>query len=142
MEQMIPSGMVPGLVTIKDSKGKTQNVYPIDAKELISSGDYELVDNGAVEAARMSSTPLKSGRVAVAKELVVAEIVGIEGQVVIGADEKATAAAIKAGDNADSVPSTQQTAAEKKAETPAPTAEEKAGAQKLADQSKASPKAN
>lgn len=142
MEQMIPSGMVPGLVTVKDSKGKTQNVYPIDAKELITSGEYELVDNGAVEAARMSSTPLKSGRVAVAKELVVAEIVGIEGQVVIGADEKATEVAIKAGDNADFVPSTQQTSAEKKAETPKPTQSDKDGAQKLTDQQKAPAKVN
>ena len=142
MEQMIPSGMVPGLVTIVDSKGKTQNVYPIDAKELIVSGEYKLVDNGAVEAARMSSTPLKSGRVAVAADLVVAEIVGIEGQVVIGADEKQTKAAIKAGDNADNVPSTQQTAAEKKAESPAPTAAEKAGSEKLANEQKVPAKTN
>lgn len=118
MEQMLPSAMVPGLVTVKDSKGKTQNLFPIDAKELIASGEYELVDNGSAEAARLNVNPLRSGRSAAAEDLVIAEVTGIAGSVVVGADEAATKAAIKAGDNADAVRSTAQTPSQKAAETP------------------------
>lgn len=128
MEQMLPSAMVPGLVTIKDKKGKTQNVWPIDAKELIASGEYELVENGSAEAARLNVNPLRSGRAVADPDLVVAEIAGIAGGVVVAATPEDAEKLIDAGDNADRVaPTADETrttkstekAPEKPAEKPA-----------------------
>lgn len=115
-ENMIPSAMVPGLVTIRglkgDHKGKTQNVYPVDAKELIASGDYELVENGAVEVARLAATPLRSGLASgIPPEHLVAEISGIEGRVIVAENEAERDKVREAGDNADSVPANKGTTA-------------------------------
>lgn len=86
-ETLVPSAMVPGLVTVKGKDGKQQNVYPIDAKELINSGEFELVENGAIEAARMAATPLRSGMAAgIPGDNVVVEVSGIEGRVVATSD--------------------------------------------------------
>lgn len=88
-ETLLPAAMVPGLVTVEDSKGNQRNVFPIDAKEMISSGDYELVENGAVEAARMAATPLRSGMAAgIPSDQIVAEVSGIAGMVVAHDDPK------------------------------------------------------
>jgi hypothetical protein len=104
-ENMIPSAMVPGLVTIEDEKGRRQNVYPVDAKELINSGEYTLVENGAVEAARIAATPLRSGMAAgIPSDQIVAEISGVAGRVVMADSPKEADAAQKAGENADNVP--------------------------------------
>lgn len=106
MEQLLPSAMVPGLVTIKDKKGKTQNVWPIDAKELIAGGEYTLVDNGSAEAARMNVNPLRSGRAVADPDLIIAEVAGIAGSVVVAATPEEAEKVIEAGDNADRVAST------------------------------------
>ncbi len=88
-ETLLPAAMVPGLVTIKDKKGQMQNVYPIDAKELLASGDFELVENGAIEAARMAATPLRSGMASgIPSENIIAEVAGIEGRIVASSDPK------------------------------------------------------
>lgn len=102
MEQMIPSGMIPGLVTIKGKDGKLQNVWPIDAKELITSGEYELVENGSVEAARLNANPFRGQPIA-NPEVVVAEIAGIGGGIITAANEAETKKIIASGDNADEV---------------------------------------
>ena len=104
-ENLLPSAMVPGLVTIKGKDGKTQNVYPVDAKELIASGDYELVDNGAIEAARLAATPLRSGAAAgIPDDLIIAEVSGIEGRMVTAGDAKAAQAAKDESDDAEPKP--------------------------------------
>lgn len=100
-EQMIPSGMVPGLITVKKKDGTMQNLWPIDAKELLASGDAELVENGAVEASRINANPLRSGRISTQAEQTVAEITGIGGKVIVAEDAKAAEKAIKAGDSAE-----------------------------------------
>lgn len=106
-ENLLPSAMVPGLVTIKGKNGKTQNVYPVDAKELIASGEYELVDNGAIEAARLAATPLRSGAAAgIPDDMIVAEVTGIEGRVVTAGDAKEAQALKDAGDSEEAKPST------------------------------------
>jgi hypothetical protein len=92
-ETLLPAAMVPGLVTVEDKKGKQENVFPIDAKERLASGDYKLVDNGAIEAARMAATPLRSGMAAgIPSDMVVAEVSGIEGRVVTSDDAEAVRA--------------------------------------------------
>lgn len=89
-ETLLPTAMVPGLVTVKDKEGRLQNVWPIDAKELINSGDFELVENGAIEAARMTANPLRSDRArGLQAGAVAAEVTGIAGAVVVAEDEKA-----------------------------------------------------
>lgn len=101
-ENLLPSAMVPGLVTVEDKDGNKQNVYPIDAKEMIRSGDYTLVENGAVEAARMAATPLRSGMAAgIPSDQIVAEVSGIAGMVVTGVDAKTTEAIIDSAAGAD-----------------------------------------
>jgi hypothetical protein len=91
-ENLLPSAMVPGLVTIEDKDGNRQNVHPIDAKELIRSGDYTLVENGAVEAARIAATPLRSGMAAgIPDDMVVTEVSGIAGAVVTASPDEAQA---------------------------------------------------
>lgn len=101
-ENLLPSAMVPGLITIEDSKGRRQNVYPIDAVELIRGGDYKLVENGAIEAARMAATPLRSGMASgIPSDQIVAEVSGVEGRVVAAATPEAAAEIIEAGNSAD-----------------------------------------
>lgn len=124
-ENLLPSAMVPGLVTIKDKDGKTQNVFPIDAKELLRSGDYELVDNGALEAARMNANPLRSGRSAASPEMTVVEVTGREGRVIASSDPKEVDRLREAGDSADARADPSLAAAEEKP-TPAKAAPAKA----------------
>lgn len=133
-EQLLPSAMVPGLVTIEDKDGKQKNVYPVDAKELINSGDYTLVENGSVEAARIAATPLRSGMAAgIPDGLIVAEISGIEGRVLIADTEENRDKILKMGANADAVPS--------KMEDPKTRAEHEAsaGSDKKAEERKPAP---
>lgn len=105
-ENLLPSAMVPGLVTIEDKDGKRQNVYPVDAKELIQSGEYTLVENGAVEAARMAATPLRSGMASgIPDDQIIAEISGIEGRIVAASTPEAAKEAIEAGNSPDAKPS-------------------------------------
>jgi hypothetical protein len=89
-ETLIPAAMVPGLVTVEDKDGKQHNVFPIDAKEMLASGEYSLVENGAIEAARMAATPLRSGMAAgIPSDMIVAEISGVEGRIVASEDAEA-----------------------------------------------------
>jgi hypothetical protein len=135
-EGMLPSAMVPGLVTIEDKKGKRQNVYPVDAKELINSGDFKLVENGAIEAARLAATPLRSGMAAgIPDEHIVAEVSGIEGRVVIAEDEKARDKIVEAGANDGDVPPAKGTAS-LSAEEAAQAKEKESAAQPKSDAEK------
>jgi hypothetical protein len=101
-ETLIPASMVPGLVTIEDGEGNRKNVYPIDAKELLASGEFTLVENGAIEASRMAATPLRSGYASgIPSEQIIAEISGVEGRILAAADEDAAAEVKEAGDSPD-----------------------------------------
>ncbi len=102
-ETLIPASMVPGLITIEDVvTGAKKNVYPIDAKDLIVSGEFTLVENGAVEAARMAATPLRSGYASgIPSDQIIAEIAGVEGRVVAAATPEAAAKAIEDGNSPD-----------------------------------------
>jgi len=131
MEQMIPSAMVPGLVTISDKKGAMQNVFPIDALELIKSGEYTLVENGAVEAARMNANPLRSSHFGTNPDFVVAEVTGIAGAVIVAATEKSAEDIIAAGDQPDAVTEAAEAAA--KAAADKLEADKKAAAAKAAE---------
>lgn len=102
-EQLIASAMVPGLVTVKKSDGTMQNLWPIDAKELLATGEAELVENGSIEAARLNANPLRSGRSTADLSKVVAEVTGPMPAVMVAADEKTADSVKKAGDNADAV---------------------------------------
>lgn len=104
-EALIPE-IVPGLVAVEfvgkeveggPKKGAVKNVFPIDAKEMLMSREYKLVENGSVEAARLNANPLR--RVAADPRLVVTEVTGIEGQVHVAASEADAKEAIEAGDH-------------------------------------------
>ena len=111
-ENLLPE-VIPGMVAVqyvgaddKDSgekKGSVNNVFPIDAKDLVATGSYKLVDNGSVEAARLNANPLRAAQAA-APEVVVAEVTGVGGQVHVAEDAKAAEAAKKASDSADAKP--------------------------------------
>lgn len=105
-ETLLPAAMVPGLITIEDSKGRRQNVFPIDAVDLLRGGDYKLVENGAIEAARMAATPLRSGMASgIPSENIVAEVSGIEGRIVATATGEAAAKIIEESNaQADALP--------------------------------------
>lgn len=90
-ENILPE-VIPGMVAVEytgadnkdtgETKGFVKNVFPIDAKELIATGNYKLVDNGAVEAARLAATPLR--RAAPARpDTVITEVAGVAGEVVL-----------------------------------------------------------
>src|ERR1043166_3537236 len=95
-ENILPE-VIPGMVAVEytgadnkdtgETKGFVKNVFPIDAKELIATGNYKLVDNGAVEAARLSATPLRSAQAA-NPNVVVTEVAGVGGQVVVAPSEE------------------------------------------------------
>lgn len=104
-ENLIPE-IIPGLVAVKyvgpdkdgnPKKGTVKNVYPIDAKEMLMSREYELVENGAVEAARLNANPLR--KIPTDAALIVTEVVGIEGQLHIADSEKSAEKAIEAADH-------------------------------------------
>jgi hypothetical protein len=96
-ESLIPE-VIPGLVQVKEKKtGAFKTVYPIDAKELLMSGDFELVENGAVEAARINANPLR--QFGINPKIVVAEVTGIAGQAHVASDEKGAEKLIKASDH-------------------------------------------
>lgn len=117
-ENLIPE-VIPGMVAVEyvgsdnkesgEMKGMTKNVFPIDAKELIATGKYKLVDNGAVEAARLSATPLRSAQAA-NPDVVVAEVAGVAGEVVVADTpkqaEKLAAASAKTKPVEDGGPTT------------------------------------
>lgn len=107
-ETLLPTSLVPGLVTVEDQKGNQRNVYPIDAKDLIASGEFKLVDNGSAEAARLNINPLRTDRYSGDPRNVVAEVTGIAGVVVEARDEKTAQKIIKAGDTADARPGPSQ----------------------------------
>lgn len=105
-ESLIPE-VIPGLVQIRrtagddkntgEKKGAVKNVFPIDAMDLLKSGEFELVENGAVEAARMNANPLRSA--ALNPNIVVAEVTGIAGQAHIAVDEKERDRLVKESDH-------------------------------------------
>lgn len=107
-ENLLPE-VIPGMVAVEyvgsdnkesgETKGMTKNVFPIDAKELIATGKYKLVDNGAVEAARLAATPLRNAQAA-NPDIVVTEVAGIGGQVhVADSPKEAEALREKANEN-------------------------------------------
>lgn len=65
-----PPDILPGMITLQyvgedspesgEKKDHYVNVFPVDAKELVGTGRYKLVDNGAAEAARLNSAPLRT----------------------------------------------------------------------------------
>ena len=138
MEQMIPNTVgpvtvVPGLVTVK-AKGKngaTQNVFAIDALELIRSGEYELVENGSVEAARLNANPLRSAYAGTNLDVVVAEVTGIAGGVVVATGADSADELRAAADQADAV--TAQAEANAKAAAEKLEADKAAAAKKQAE---------
>ena len=82
-EDLLPT-IVPGMVGLKNKKsGKTTNHFPVDAREIltVSPGEYEIVDNGAAQAARLNANPLKA--LEVDRNLLHTEVTGIEGQVLV-----------------------------------------------------------
>lgn len=105
-ESLIPE-VIPGLVQVKrlaaddkrtgEKKGAMKTVFPIDAKDLLRSGDYELVENGAVEAARMNANPLR--QFSIPEKTVVAEVTGIAGQAHVANSEEEAKKLIKASDH-------------------------------------------
>lgn len=66
---MHPPAVIPGMVILQyvgpdsaesgEKKNHYVNVFPVDARELVGTGKYVLVDNGAAEAARLNSAPLR-----------------------------------------------------------------------------------
>jgi hypothetical protein len=61
-EDLYPT-IAPGMVGLRNKETKVVSAhFPVDAREIltISQGEYEMVDNGAVEAARMNANPLKA----------------------------------------------------------------------------------
>lgn len=102
-ETLLPAAMVPGMITLEDKKGKRQNFFPIDAKDLIRQG-WKLVENGAIEAARMAATPLRSGMASgIPSDQIVAEVSGHEGRVIAASTPEAAEEIISNSDNADAV---------------------------------------
>lgn len=100
-ETLLPTAMVPGLVTLEDKDGNRANHYPVDAKELLATGEFTLVENGAIEAARMAATPLRSGMVNIPAENIVAEVAGHAGMIIAHDDPAEVERIIASGDNAD-----------------------------------------
>src|SRR6478609_1089936 len=154
METLLPSTLVPGMVAVVSVTEKNpvpQNVFPIDAKEMIVAGTHKLYENGSVEAARLNANPLRSGRTQVDNpDLIVAEVAGANGAVIVAETAEKADEIIQAGDHADDTPAaktadpastrtaSQRTAADQKA------AEEgaKAAAAKTAADEKAKADAN
>ncbi len=111
-ENLLPE-IIPGMVAVEftgsDNKetgernGAMKNVFPIDAKELVATGKYKLVDNGAVEAARINANPMRSGRAPQA-DVVVSEVTGIGGEVHVAATPELAEQARAAGDSGEDVP--------------------------------------
>jgi hypothetical protein len=94
-ENMLPSAMVPGLVTVECTKSSEGGP---------KKGDWKLVENGAVEASRLAATPLRSGMASnLAADHIVAEVSGIEGRVVMADSAEEADRIREAGDNADRV---------------------------------------
>jgi hypothetical protein len=125
-ESLLPE-VIPGLVQVQrvaadsketgEKKGAVKNVFPIDAKDLIFSGEYKLVENGAVEAARINANPLRAS--GVNPNIAVAEVTGIAGQVHVAPDEETKDKLVKLADNGG-----KEKAAEELPESaPAPKAE-------------------
>ena len=101
-ETLLPAAMVPGLVTVEDKDGNRKNVYPIDAKDLIYSGEYTLVENGAIEAARMAATPLRSGYASgIPSDQIIAEVAGVEGRIIAASTPEEAEEIKEAGDSPD-----------------------------------------
>jgi hypothetical protein len=105
-ESLLPE-VIPGLVQVErtggddkntgEKKGARKNVFPIDAKELLMTGDYKLVENGAVEAARMNANPLRA--LGLNPNVTVAEVTGIAGQAHMAQTEEEAQKLIKAADH-------------------------------------------
>ncbi len=120
-ENMIPE-VIPGMVAVqyagqdnKDSgekAGMVKNVFPVDAKEMIASGQYKLVDNGAVEAARINATSLRLYNPVHPSKLVVADVAGIASQLHLAKDEQEAEKAKATSEQAKpaQAPATAQTA--------------------------------
>jgi len=87
-EDLFPT-IAPGMVGLRNKETKVVSAhFPVDAREIltISNGEYEMVDNGAVEAARMNANPLKA--LETDRRLIHSEVTGIEGQVLVAMSEE------------------------------------------------------
>lgn len=127
-EDLLPT-IVPGMVGLKNKKsGKVTNHFPVDAREImtIAKGEYELVDNGAAEAARLNANPLKAAQAS--SDLLVSEVTGIEGQVLVAMSPE-QAEAWKAASATDrekpAATTTESTTTKEPAKAPAPAPADK-----------------
>lgn len=79
-ESFLAESMVPGMVALRDKKGKVTQHFPVDAREIMTQqpGEFKMVTNGSVEAARMNPLPLQ-----LAQDTAAAQVVGLEGQVLV-----------------------------------------------------------
>lgn len=82
-EDLMPT-VIPGMVGLKHKKtGRISQHFPVDAREIlsISRGEYDIVDNGAAQAARMNANPLHA--LQADSKLIHSEVTGVEGQVLV-----------------------------------------------------------
>jgi len=76
--------ITPGLVGLKNKKsGAVTQHHPVDIREILEvcKGQYEIVQNGAIEAARLSATPLSMMQQA--SDSIAYEVTGQEGMVMV-----------------------------------------------------------
>jgi len=134
-EELYPT-VVPGMVGIKHKEtGKVTQHFPVDVREILTSapGKYEIVDNGAVEAARLNANPLKAAQAL--PEQIVGEVTGIEGQVMVAMTaEQAEAWKAKQADEDGKAPEGEKPAAPaSSAKTTTSTANKSGDAAKAGD---------
>lgn len=116
-EDLLPT-IVPGMVGLRNKKTKkVTNHFPVDAREIltVSPGEYELVDNGAVQAARINANPLKA--LEADRNLLAAEVTGIEGQVLVAMSPEEAEAWKKRGDISGDKPAVEEPKEPAKSET-------------------------
>lgn len=130
-EDLIPT-IIPGMVSVsyvgkdddqkKNPANQNKVVFPIDAKELVATGDWKVNNDGAVQAARLNVNPLSGQPIDLAT--VKTEVTGIAGQVHLdtgdnsGTHVQDTAGSTeKATDKAADAPAKAETKTETKTDT-------------------------
>jgi hypothetical protein len=81
-EELLPS--IAGMVQLRHKKQKTiQNHFPVDAREIMTQqpNEFEIVDNGSMEAGRVNANPLRAAEAG--SGLTLAEITGVGGSVMV-----------------------------------------------------------
>lgn len=71
----------PGMIGIRNKKTKEVTYhFPVDVKEIAASnsGEFELVDDGSVESARLVAEPLKAALESSPAVIVVGGVSGVE----------------------------------------------------------------